>query len=90
MKRMMWIGVLAAVSLSAAAEDAVSPQVPQTGEKTRQWLDLQVSGNASLGAVRPMPGDVAEKVYERYLNSFDHPLPEQMQREQFVSEGGGS
>ncbi|MDD3762300.1 MAG: DUF3613 domain-containing protein [Nevskiales bacterium] len=70
-----------------AQEPAAEPRI---GDQTRQWLELQQSGNASLGAIRPMPGDVADKVYERYLKSFEEPIPQQFDRESFVSDTGGS
>jgi hypothetical protein len=60
------------------------------GAETRAWLELQRNGNASNATPRPMPGEVADKVYERYLNSFAHPIPDSFSREQFVSGGGGN
>lgn len=77
---------LSAVLLPLAASAAEQ----KVGEQTRAWLDLQRSNNAAYGAVRPMPGDVADKVYERYLNSFTHPIPEFYKRDRFVQGGGSS
>jgi hypothetical protein len=88
MKRWAMAGVLAfACTAVYAADDA---QTPKVGDRTREWLELQTSGNASLGAVRPMPGEVADKVYQRYLDSFDQVIPSEFDREQFVSDSGGS
>ncbi len=86
MKRWAMMGALTMMSVSVWAADTAP--VPQVGERTREWLDLQTSGNASLGAVRPMPGEVADKVYQRYLKSFEQDLPTQFDREKFVSDGG--
>jgi hypothetical protein len=93
MKRLLQkllIGLALAAPLAALAADPLSPRL---GGSTRAWLELQRSGNASLATPRPMPGEVADKVYERYVNSFAHAIPETFSREQFVggsSSGGGS
>ncbi|TJY56705.1 DUF3613 domain-containing protein [Sinimarinibacterium sp. CAU 1509] len=87
MKRWAIAAALALASATAwAADDAQA--LPQIGDSTRAWLELQSSGNASLGAVRPMPGEVAEKVYQRYLKSFEKEIPDKFDREQFVSSSG--
>ena len=36
-----------------------------------------------------MPGEVADAVYERSLNSFKHPIPEQFRRQSSGSDSGG-
>lgn len=59
------------------------------GDETRTWVELQTSNNASLGPARPMPGDVANEVYSRYVKSFSHPIPEHFEREKFTSSSGG-
>lgn len=58
------------------------------GDDTRAWLELQASGNAAQAAPRPMPGEVADKVYQRYLDSFENRVPDSFDRESFVSSGG--
>lgn len=58
---------------------------PRTGDETRAWIELQKSGSASVAAARPMTGEVADKVYKRYVDSFGHPIPDTFQREDFVS-----
>jgi hypothetical protein len=62
-----------------ATVDAPAPQATPTPPATAQWLELQRSGQAAGGAGR-LPGDAAERVYQRYLNSFDHPVPENFER----------
>lgn len=59
------------------------------GDDVRAWTDLQKSGAASNKTVQPMPGEIADKVYDRYLKSFDYPIPQNFNRENFVA-GGGS
>lgn len=78
--------LLAGMCGAAIADEAAEPRV---GDDTRAWLELQNSGNASLGVVRPMPGEVADKVYQRYLDSFDNEIPETYERESFVSSSSG-
>ncbi|MES0872704.1 DUF3613 domain-containing protein [Sinimarinibacterium thermocellulolyticum] len=81
------VAMALAAGLAMAAASAAEP--PRIGDDTRAWLDLQAGGNAATAEKRPMPGEVAEKVYERYLNSFENRIPEEFERESFVSGGGG-
>ena len=48
---------------------------PKPGAETRAWLDLQKSGKAASKEARPVPGEITEKSYNRYLKSSDHPIP---------------
>ncbi|WP_370299586.1 DUF3613 domain-containing protein [Abyssibacter sp.] len=81
----MTVGGLLLASAALAA-----PPSPGDGEATRAWLELQASGRAASKAERPMDGDAADRVYQRYLDSFSHPIPVQFPREQFAPEGSGS
>lgn len=63
---------------------------PKLGTEVRAWTDLQKSGKSASKEARPMPGEVAGKVYDRYVKSFDHPIPEAYNRESFVGGSGGS
>ena len=79
-----WIASLLLVALTACSE------IPtKVGSQTRAWTDLQKSNIASSAAPRPMPGEVADKVYDRYANSFGHPIPETYPRESISSGGSG-
>lgn len=67
-----------------------APMTPDAfGNQAREWLDLQASGRQSAQTTPPLPGDVAGHIYQRYLKSFDHAIPDQYQREKFVQGGGG-
>lgn len=44
--------------------------------QTRLWLQLQTSG-AMAGSRYDLYGQAATLNYQRYLNSFSHPIPEQ-------------
>ncbi|NGY05292.1 DUF3613 domain-containing protein [Solimonas terrae] len=71
----------------AQAQGAADP-LPLLGGDTRAWLDLQTSPAAQAADVRPVPGEVAEQVYQRYINSFKYPIPETFKRDSFVQNGG--
>lgn len=58
------------------------------GSSARGWVDLQASGSAASVTPRPLPGDAATNAYERYANSFKHPIPESFKRESFSTDGG--
>lgn len=59
------------------------------GSQSRYWLATQASGASSVTDERPMPGEAASLVYQRYLNSFTHPIPERYEADTFTT-GGGS
>lgn len=81
--------LLIAVAASQWAFPAVA-ETPVAGAEARAWLQLQTSNDAAVGAPEPMPGEVATRVYERWLKSFEYPIPETFERERFVEGGGGS
>lgn len=56
------------------------------GGDTRAWLGLQASNNAALGWARPLPGDAADRVYQRYLASFAQPIPAKFDRADFSAQ----
>ncbi|MBA4283932.1 MAG: hypothetical protein C0434_00165 [Xanthomonadaceae bacterium] len=57
------------------------------GSSARSWVDLQAGGSAASVTARPLPGDAATNAYERYANSFKHPIPESFKRESFSADG---
>lgn len=78
------VGLIASPFPLAAQEEA-----PPVGTETRAWLDLQKGGTAASPAERSLPGEIADRQFERYANSFSQPIPETFDRDSFVSEGGG-
>lgn len=73
MNRTVIATLLAALPALAGAQ----PQAPaEPGDATRAWLELQKSNNASWGERRELPAEVAERIWQRYLKSFEHPIPE--------------
>lgn len=83
------LGLLLVTTAHAAPPRQPTPDGEAVGVRTQAWLDLQRSGNAALAAPRPMPGEVADKVYQRWLDSHGRPIPEQFAREAFAGGSGG-
>lgn len=83
-----WLLVTTPMLASAQAPAAADP-LPRLGGDTRAWLDLQTNPSAQETDIRPVPGEVAEQVYQRYINSFKYPIPETFKRDSFVEGGGG-
>jgi hypothetical protein len=77
--------------VAAAAPAAAAPTAGQGfGSQTRYWLTTQTSGASSVTDQRPMPGEAASLVYQRYLNSFTHPIPERFEADSFSTRSSGS
>lgn len=89
MKRsLLLLLTLSFVSPALAAPPRLAAEAGEMGAESRAWLDLQKSGKAASAAGRPQPGEVADKVYQRWLDSHDQPIPAQFNREGFS--GGAS
>ncbi len=88
---MKFLSMLLLSCLPAAAQaQPPAPIAPApAGDDVRNWIDLQTRTAASPAPPRPMSGEVADQVFQRYLKSFSHPIPDQFQRQDFV-EGGGT
>ena len=67
---------------------AVTAQAEERGTHTRAWLDLQRGGAQASDTPRPMSGDQAQRIHERYLESFSHPIPEFYRDPDEISTGG--
>lgn len=63
-------------SSAASAEHLTEKQASAAGDQTRQWLALQREGHAASQQPQPLSGPVAAKIYQRYEDSFSHPIPE--------------
>jgi hypothetical protein len=78
--------VIGAALLLSGAALAADPA--PTGTQTRAWVKLQKSGTEASKAAPPrgLPGEAADRVYQRYLQSFTHPIPERFERDRFTGE----
>lgn len=52
--------------------------------RTRQLLDLQKSGKYASRNEQKLSGKAQKEVYERYVNSFAHPIPERYIEQDFT------
>ncbi|MEB5963188.1 DUF3613 domain-containing protein [Comamonas testosteroni] len=90
------------VSAPAATAQAVVTQTPapgnasltppasnRVGDATSYLLALQASGQYASRNAYPVTSDVAQRSYQRYLESFTHKIPESAEA-QVGSKTGGS
>ena len=74
-------------STAQRVDEVRASEVPQTGltpapallpigAATHGLLALQRGGSAASATPRPIAGDVAGRSYQRYLKSFEHPIPQ--------------
>ncbi|MFS2102241.1 DUF3613 domain-containing protein [Variovorax sp. Varisp85] len=61
----------------AEAEYDEAPPL-QVGDAATSLLARQRDGSFASPTARPIAGDVARRSYERYLKSFEYPIPERM------------
>ncbi len=65
------------ISQASLAQNSIVYDVPpDVGHSTKQWLKLQREGEKASKTPQPLSGPVAANVYERYKESFSHPIPE--------------
>jgi hypothetical protein len=62
----------------------------QVGDATQGLLAWQRSGEIASTTPRPIAGSVANRSYERYLKSFEFPIPERMSSSVKSPSGSGS
>ena len=61
----------------------------QVGDATQGLLAWQRGGEIASPTPRPIAGNVANRSYERYLKSFEFPIPERMTSSVKSASGGG-
>ncbi|WP_420465136.1 DUF3613 domain-containing protein [Panacagrimonas sp.] len=79
----VWTALTLALPLAAQQTAAPAPA------SARDWVELQKGGTAASPVARPLPGDIADRTYRRYAESFSQPIPETLDREGFIEDGGG-
>lgn len=79
--------LLIAMTLTAAtvlADDFGTPTAssngPAVGDATKSWLELQRTGKQASEHPQHIQGPVMQRSYERYLKSFERPIPERFDR----------
>ena len=70
---------LSTLSSQAVAEQETGSVIEAKQEKVespvKAWLELQSSGEAASSQPQPLSGAVMDRVQERYLKNFTHPVP---------------
>lgn len=75
---------------AVVAEEEEAYSLPlQVGDATSNLFAWQRSGEVASKTPRPIAGSVASRSYERYLKSFEHPIPEHMSSTVKTSTSGG-
>lgn len=73
----IWVGLPLSANAAEAEKDSSERARITVGTRTAQWLDVQREGRAA-GNMLPIPGAEAGPSYQRYIDSFAHPIPEQL------------
>jgi hypothetical protein len=76
--------------VDAELEEFESPPPLLMGDATQSLLAWQRSGEIASRTPRPIAGSVAGRSYERYIKSFEHPIPEHLGSTVSKSKGGGA
>ncbi|MDR9237793.1 hypothetical protein FEP07_01785 [Burkholderia multivorans] len=73
------IALAGAIAWTAAGSGVARAQATASdvGRSTTEWLSMQ-RDNRAAAPTQPLLGDVASLVYQRYLESFKHKIPESM------------
>ncbi|KVR47067.1 DUF3613 domain-containing protein [Burkholderia multivorans] len=73
------IALAGAIAWAAAGAGVACAQATASdvGRSTTEWLSMQ-RDNRAAAPTQPLLGDVASLVYQRYLESFKHKIPESM------------
>lgn len=74
-KRYICFACFVLMSFNVSAKN-VSTDQDVVGNNTRQWLSTQRDGSEASEQQQPISGPVADKIYQRYQQSFTHPIPE--------------
>lgn len=77
------------VGVQEAEAEEYEPPPLLMGDATLNLLAWQRSGEIASRTPRPIAGSVAGRSYERYIKSFEHPIPEHLGSTVAKSKSGG-
>lgn len=60
---------------------AAQPNSEAVGKVTSNWLTQQAQGQQASANKQEMAGTTAKNVYQRYQDSFTHPVPDKFSAE---------
>ena len=89
MKPTIFGGLILSMALTAVAAPEESELRPekylhlQRTTAAHQLLELQRSGRMASREEQTLPGKAQTKIYQRYIDSFGHPIPETYISEDF-------
>jgi hypothetical protein len=72
---LMLFEIFSTCVLADESEDTFVTEVHEPSS-TQKWLELQRSGKAASTQAQPISGEVMDKVHQRYIKSFERPIPE--------------
>lgn len=86
------VGVPGTIEAIPPTEAPVRPtEQRNVGDATHHLLAIQREGRVASPTPRPLAGEVASLSYQRYLDSFKHPIPERFSTTvQKAGSSGGS
>ncbi|QOF82074.1 DUF3613 domain-containing protein [Variovorax sp. 38R] len=73
-----------------AEPEEFDPSSMQIGEATQSLLAWQRGGEIASPTPRTIAGNVASRSYDRYIKSFEHPIPERLGSTVTSGAGGAS
>ncbi|GER14342.1 DUF3613 domain-containing protein [Variovorax boronicumulans] len=78
-----------AVPTTSVGESEPEYRSLQVGDATHDLLAWQRAGVIASPTPRPIPGAIAYRSYERYLKSFEYPIPEHLNSSVKTQSGAG-
>jgi len=80
------LALLASLPFAVSAAEPTQP----LGAEAEAWMKLQAGGQQASKTARPMPAEIADNVYQRYVDSFKLPIPAEFKRQSTSESNNGS